>query len=89
MLLLDLSVNFWPGTNGGMSLVGTLSSALGGSIVGFSYFLVVLLCGRESAVGVDSPPQWPLLILTSLTGLLGSLIDSLLGATLQYSGEYC
>jgi len=47
------------------------------------------MCGREPAVGVTSPPQWPLLIVTTLTGLLGSLIDSFLGATLQYSGEYC
>jgi len=76
------------GTNGGVSVAGTLSSALGGSIIGLAYFLVTLLCGSESAVGLSSPPQWPLLIVTTLTGLLGSLIDSVIGATLQYSGNY-
>ena len=68
-------------------MVGTFSSALGGSIVGFAYFVVILVCGREAAVGVDTSPQWPLVIVTTLTGLLGSLIDSFIGATLQYSGE--
>ena len=74
------------GTNGGVSVAGTLSSALGGCIVGLAYFTVMLVCARED---LNSPPQWPLLIVTTLSGLLGSLIDSLLGATLQYSGHYC
>lgn len=34
-----------------------------------------------------SPPQWPLILFGGIAGLLGSIIDSLLGATLQYSGE--
>jgi len=80
--------SFVSGTNGGVSVAGTLSSALGGTVVGLAYFVVVLLCGSESAIGVSSPPQWPLLIVTTLSGLLGSLIDSIIGATLQYSGEY-
>lgn len=33
-----------------------------------------------------SPPQWPLILFGGVAGLLGSVIDSLLGATLQYSG---
>lgn len=33
-----------------------------------------------------SPVQWPLIIYGGIAGLLGSLVDSLLGATLQYSG---
>lgn len=33
-----------------------------------------------------SPSQWPLIIFGGVAGLLGSIIDSLLGATLQYSG---
>jgi len=72
------------GTNGGVSVAGTVSSALGGSIVGLAYYVVVLVCARED---VNSPAQWPVIIVTTLTGLLGSLIDSLLGATLQYSGQ--
>lgn len=34
----------------------------------------------------SSPPQWPIIIFGGIAGLLGSIIDSLLGATLQYSG---
>lgn len=33
-----------------------------------------------------SPSQWPLIVFGGVAGLLGSVIDSLLGATLQYSG---
>jgi len=71
-----------------VSVAGTLSSAVGGSIVGLAYYVIILLCGREAMMGFSTPPQWPLLIVTTLAGLLGSLIDSLLGATLQYSGQY-
>ena len=76
------------GTNGAVSVAGTLSSAVGGLVVGLAYYPVAVLCGREASVGGVTPPQWPLLVVTASTGLLGSLIDSVLGATLQYSGEY-
>ena len=73
------------GTNGGVSFVGLLASAFGGFIVGCAYYLCLLLT-YSSTVLYDVPPQWPVIVFATIGGFLGSLIDSLLGATLQYSG---
>lgn len=32
------------------------------------------------------PPQWPIVIFGGIAGLFGSVVDSLIGATIQYSG---
>lgn len=73
------------GTNGGVSLLGTVFSALGGALVGLVYYLTLLICvGWEPLI--QSPPQWPLIVVGAVAGFLGSFIDSALGATLQYSG---
>lgn len=61
------------------------NSLLGGLVIGFSYFLVVFYVVDRNILAA-SPPQWPLIVFGGVAGLLGSLIDSLLGATLQYSG---
>jgi uncharacterized protein (TIGR00297 family) len=74
------------GTNGGVTLGGLLFSLLGGLFIGLCYYLMMLL-SVDSAVLERSLPQWPLIFIGGLGGLLGSVIDSLLGATLQYSGE--
>lgn len=73
------------GTNGGVSILGLLFSLLGGTVVGLSYYLSVLYL-IDSSVLAASPPQWPLVFAGSFAGLSGSLVDSILGATLQYSG---
>lgn len=74
------------GTNGGVSIFGLLFSLLGGTVVGLSYYLSVLYF-VDSTVLAASPPQWPLVFAGSFAGLVGSLVDSILGATLQYSGQ--
>lgn len=74
------------GTNGAISLVGTLASILGGGIVGLAYYLALLLLVNEDYL-TSAPPQWPLIPIGGLLGLLGSTIDSILGATVQYSGK--
>lgn len=70
------------GTNGAISAVGLVCSFLGGAIVGLSYYVTaILFLGTEVLY-----TQMPLVAVGGLCGLAGSLIDSLLGATLQYSG---
>lgn len=68
------------GTNGGMSDLGTAASAAGGLFIGVVFwamsFAVSSPTGGQSA-------QYPVLVFSLLCGLLGSLVDSLLGATLQ------
>lgn len=60
-------------------------SFLGGIIVGISYFIVIYYVIDRNILAA-SPPQWPIILFGGIAGLLGSLLDSFLGATLQYSG---
>ena len=65
------------GTNGGVSALGLGASLAGGLFIGLS------------AVGLSLPlglAQPALIAICAAGGLLGSLVDSLCGATLQYSG---
>lgn len=73
------------GTNGGVSLVGTLASGAGGMVVGVAYYLMLLVMAEDLPL-LENPPQWPVVLVAALAGILGSMIDSLLGATFQYSG---
>ena len=73
-----------PGTNGGITWMGTAASIAGGLVIGVVFWLV----GAASRSADDATPvaQWPLIPLGAAAGALGSLVDSLLGATLQFSG---
>ncbi|KAG7294824.1 hypothetical protein JYU34_006022 [Plutella xylostella] len=73
------------GTNGGVTVVGTVCSTVGGLVVGLSQYLA-LFYFTEAAAWQYAPPQWPLIVFGALAGFLGSLIDSIMGATLQFSG---
>ena len=70
------------GTNGGVTMIGLVSSVAGGLVVGISYYVALLLF----SISKSCTPQWMVIIIASLSGLVGSLIDSILGATIQYSG---
>jgi uncharacterized protein (TIGR00297 family) len=72
------------GTNGGVTKTGLLAAAAGGSVIGLSYVLLELLTIR---CGSDKIAKQLLVIpVATVAGLGGSIIDSLLGATVQFSG---
>ncbi|GLH08756.1 Uncharacterized protein GBIM_13935 [Gryllus bimaculatus] len=73
------------GTNGGVTFAGLFFSIIGGAAVGLAYYVALLYCVDPDVLGA-SPQQWPLIVVGALAGLLGGIVDSLLGATLQYSG---
>uniref|UniRef100_A0A1B6MIJ3 Transmembrane protein 19 n=1 Tax=Graphocephala atropunctata TaxID=36148 RepID=A0A1B6MIJ3_9HEMI len=74
------------GTNGGVSPAGLLFSLLGGLVIGAAYY--VALCYLVDTTQLaHSPAQWPVILWGAFAGLVGSLVDSFLGATIQFSGE--
>jgi uncharacterized protein (TIGR00297 family) len=60
------------GSSGGISLVGTLAALTGAGLIG-------LLAGLLNPGGIS----WLTMLIVTVAGLLGSLFDSLLGATVQ------
>lgn len=71
------------GTNGGVTPVGLIASFLGGLTVGGAYFVTQLLFISDLHL---ADPQWPIIVYGGVAGLLGSMLDSFLGANMQYSG---
>lgn len=90
-LITDLSRIAPPGTNGGVSRWGTVCSAAGGAAIGLTLVMVeTLRIGwyshllLEELFSAQAFARGATLVgLSTLAGLGGSLIDSILGATLQ------
>lgn len=66
-----------PGTNGGMSLSGTLASVAGGIFIGLIYYVYDLMFNYSQR------SQLSVILFSMICGLIGSIVDSLLGATVQ------
>jgi uncharacterized protein (TIGR00297 family) len=75
-LITDLRKPVEPGTSGGVSAWGTAAALAGAALIGL---LAALLSPTD---------HWPLFLLVTASGFLGSLFDSLLGATVQ-AMYYC
>ena len=71
-----------PGTNGGVSLLGVVASIFGGLVAASGWAL-----GAYITFGVRTEILYALII-GAFGGFFGSFVDSVLGATVQYSG-YC
>ena len=67
-----------PGTNGGVTMAGLVFSLLGGTAVGLFTVLMDYISGLEPDVYCIN-----LIAFATVSGLLGSVIDSLVGATMQ------
>jgi uncharacterized protein (TIGR00297 family) len=65
------------GTNGGVTAIGFFWSAVGGLVMGMSTIFF------DSMSGKTPLNPFPMMAFSSTCGLLGSFLDSLLGATLQ------
>jgi uncharacterized protein (TIGR00297 family) len=70
-----------PGTNGGISVLGTTAATAGGGFIG----LVFALAGGIEVGAAAVAQTVPCVLMGSAAGLLGSTVDSVLGATLQES----
>ncbi|XP_020279441.1 transmembrane protein 19-like isoform X2 [Pseudomyrmex gracilis] len=73
------------GTNGAVSWMSLLCAFLGGLAIGLVYYVVILYTVDTSVLEL-SPPQWPIILVGGFGGFFGSLLDSILGATVNYSG---
>ncbi|XAR53302.1 hypothetical protein NMG60_11021805 [Bertholletia excelsa] len=74
------------GTNGGVTKTGLVAAAAAGSVIGLTFVLLGIFttrCNYNVAL-----KQIVVIPLSALAGLCGSVVDSVLGASLQFSG-YC
>lgn len=64
------------GTSGGVTVQGTFAGALGAALIGLSAYVLWPINGENVTL-------WFFIAVTTISGVLGSLVDSVLGAVLQ------
>ena len=67
------------GTNGGVTTVGLLSSFVGGLVIGVAYYCGVIVASSSADLSL-APNQALVILVAGMGGLLGSVLDSILGA---------
>ncbi len=78
--IIDLRKVVEPGTSGGITSKGTTAAAVGGLLVAGTGFLLGAALGLFS---VFEPRHWLAFILVVTAAFLGSIVDSVVGATVQ------
>jgi len=74
------------GTHGAVSPGGLAASVLGGMVIGLAYFVGVLMSAQAEDIAL-APSQLIVVLVGGIGGLLGSVLVSLVGASLQFSGR--
>ncbi len=75
-LITDLKRKVQPGTSGAVSPLGGFGAILGALIIGL-VFMISRLLDKQSTTNFN------IVILSCITGIVGTIVDSLLGATIQ------
>jgi uncharacterized membrane protein len=76
-----------PGTDGGVTFLGLLASIAGSACIATTWLVVNQIARYANVLGMAQTLEArQVLVVAFAAGLAGSLLDSCLGATLQYSG---
>ena len=62
-----------------MTVAGLISSLVGGLVIGLAYYIGVLIAASNADIAI-APNQLLVILVGGLGGLLGSVLDSILGA---------
>ncbi|RDD41160.1 Transmembrane protein 19 [Trichoplax sp. H2] len=69
--------------NEAIAILGTLTGAVGGLLIGITYYLSLCLC-TSSSIWSNYPPQWPLMLCSACAGFLESIIRSYLTTSTRF-----